>query len=519
MLGQTIAVTQSIPPTLFALPTLAEGPAPGTDSVVLATATPATSWTALAGAAWLHVAAGSQSGTGGANVLFTFDGNPGGTRTGTITAGAAVLTVTQAGSTYTNAGTLTSLPVTVLAGSVGTASGVAVDGSGNVYAPDFAGSLIRKWQPGNLQTSVISNHLSAAPVVPLNVAADSAGDLFIVDANNRALEQWSAANGHLTVLASPAAGVQPLEQIAVDAGGNVYFADTFSNVIGKWSVATGAYAPLITGLNQPEGVAVDFAGNVYVADTGNNQVLEWAAGQGPLTVLITNLNQPAALAVDGSGNVYVADLGNGAVKKWSPATGGVTTLASGLLNPCGVAVDALGNVYVAVQQFNPASELPRAFVDPSPRIETSFAGTDSLPPVLPLNESLLYPLEPIYYFNTLPLTLDSIGNDVLSFSFTNNYSASLLTSSYTVLGQSITITQNPLVPPILTTTAVAPSGIFQLGFTNNPAGTFTVLATTNLAAPVWTALGPATNLGGGVFQFSTPLPTNRPRMFFRVQSP
>ena len=60
---------------------LTEGPSAGTDSVVL-TATPETSiWTAAATASWLHVSAGSTSGTGSVNVIFTFDANNGTTRT------------------------------------------------------------------------------------------------------------------------------------------------------------------------------------------------------------------------------------------------------------------------------------------------------------------------------------------------------------------------------------------------------------------------------------------------------
>ena len=45
--------------------------------------------------------AGSQAGTGSANVLFSFDANAGATRIGTFTVGGQTLTITQAGSTTT----------------------------------------------------------------------------------------------------------------------------------------------------------------------------------------------------------------------------------------------------------------------------------------------------------------------------------------------------------------------------------------------------------------------------------
>src|ERR1019366_4846028 len=88
--------------TNYALGTTAllVGPAAGSNSVVLAV-TPATgAWTATANAAWLHLSPANQSGTGSTNVVFSYDVNPGATRSGTLTVGGQTLTVTQAGSTY-----------------------------------------------------------------------------------------------------------------------------------------------------------------------------------------------------------------------------------------------------------------------------------------------------------------------------------------------------------------------------------------------------------------------------------
>ncbi|HUC83782.1 MAG TPA: hypothetical protein VL970_01210, partial [Candidatus Acidoferrales bacterium] len=151
----------------------------------------------------------------------------------------------------------------------------------------------------------------------------------------------------------------------------------------------------------------------------------------------------------------------------------------------------------------------------------ALAGSDSLPPVLPVNQSLLYPFEPFYYFDTLLLTLDSVSNDVVNFSFANNTNGNLLTSSYRVFGQFITITQNWIIPPILINVGKTSNGAFQFGFTNNQHVTFSVLASTNLSLPPanWSAVGSATNLGDGVFQFAAPVATHSPQMFYRVSSP
>ena len=88
---------------LFTLGTTAllEGPSAGTDSVVLAVSPAPNAWTATTNATWLHLDTSKQSGMSSTNLIFTFDANLGGTRIGTLTIAGQILTITQAGSTYT----------------------------------------------------------------------------------------------------------------------------------------------------------------------------------------------------------------------------------------------------------------------------------------------------------------------------------------------------------------------------------------------------------------------------------
>ena len=107
--GQTVTVTQSADPYSLGTTALLEGPAAGSDSVVLAVTPANGAWTATANAAWLHLSPANQSGTGSTNVIFSYDANPGATRSGTLTIAGQTLTVTQAGSTYVAAGPVTTL--------------------------------------------------------------------------------------------------------------------------------------------------------------------------------------------------------------------------------------------------------------------------------------------------------------------------------------------------------------------------------------------------------------------------
>ena len=91
--GQTLGTTNRI-----------EGFPAGSDSVVLVANG---AWTAATNTFWLHLSAANQNGTGSTNVIFTFDANPGATRTGTLTIAGLTLTVTQVGSTYVAANPVT----------------------------------------------------------------------------------------------------------------------------------------------------------------------------------------------------------------------------------------------------------------------------------------------------------------------------------------------------------------------------------------------------------------------------
>src|SRR5262245_61826550 len=69
------ALEDRLAPATLGTYSVVEGPAAGADSVVLAAA--GSSWTATSNSAFLHVTAGSASGTGNAVVQYSFDANGG----------------------------------------------------------------------------------------------------------------------------------------------------------------------------------------------------------------------------------------------------------------------------------------------------------------------------------------------------------------------------------------------------------------------------------------------------------
>ena len=153
-------------------------------------------WTATTNATWLHLSPANQSGTGSTNVVFSYDANPGATRSGTLTIAGQTLTVTQAGSTYVAAGTCDHA---WCPRDLNDPYGVAVDGAGNVYIADTDNNAIKKWTAANnTVTTLVSSGLKR----PQGVAVDGAGNVYIADTGNNAIKEWTAANSNVTTLVS-----------------------------------------------------------------------------------------------------------------------------------------------------------------------------------------------------------------------------------------------------------------------------------------------------------------------------
>ena len=235
---------------------------------------------------------------------------------------------------------------------------------------------------------------------PSDVAADSAGNVYVADTNNHTIRKITSA-GVVTTLAGlagtsgstdgtgSAARFYLPAGLTVDGSGNIYVADTYNHTIRKIT-STGAVSTLAgqagssgsadgSGsnalFNYPSGVAVDSSGDLYVADTNNFTIRKVTPAGAVSTVAglagisgisdgagsAARFSSPEGVTVDGSGNLYVADTDNHTIRKITPA-GAVTTLAglagtsgggdgSGSVAqfqyPSDLAVDSAGNLYVA----------------------------------------------------------------------------------------------------------------------------------------------------------------------------
>jgi uncharacterized protein (TIGR03437 family) len=294
--------------------------------------------------------------------------------------------------------------------------GVAVDGSGNLFIADNGNSRVRKVSTNGIITTVAGTGFqgfsgdggaatSAHLINPTGVAVDGSGNLFIADSYNNRIRKVST-NGIITTVAgngtmgfsgdggpATSASLASPNAVAVDGSGNLFIADYNNNRVRK--VSTTGIITTVAGNGTagfsgdggpatgaqiwgPDGVAVDASGNIFIADFNNKRIRKVAANGIITTVAGTgtpgfsgdggpatsaSMAGPYGVAVDGQGNLFISDFANGRVRKVS-SKGIITTVAGGgrpssccgdngpatsaaLGGPVAVAVDGSGNLFIA----------------------------------------------------------------------------------------------------------------------------------------------------------------------------
>lgn len=273
--------------------------------------------------------------------------------------------------------------------------GVAIDYLGNLYVADTGNSLIRIITPdGNINlfagnvafgqptqgwTGDGGPAIGAQLQLPVGIAVDGAGNLYIADSANNAIRKVTT-DGNIATIAglgptgagfsgdaavATAANLDGPLDVAVDKNNNVYIADTnnanvrkitsdgnINTVAGSTAIVSGAItvnfgyagdgaAATSAELAGPAGVAVDSSGNIYIATYADNRIRKVASSGGNISTIAGNsgygfagdggpatssqLSAPRGICLDSAGNLYLADRWNNRIRKISG--GNITTIA------------------------------------------------------------------------------------------------------------------------------------------------------------------------------------------------
>lgn len=246
--------------------------------------------------------------------------------------------------------------------------GIAVDGSGNVWVPNYSSNSITELN-SNGAPMTGSPYTGAGLDNPTSMAIDIYGNAW---ASNYYGDDVSEFNSSGQKISNPpgwiGGGLNKPYGIAIDNVSHAWIANFGGNSLSEFSsslsfgLAISPSGGFGSGtLVGPAGIASDTSGNMwtanYTAATSSlaEAVPSTVAGQPPAFTLFTGggLNAPYGVAIDGSGNVWATNRGgDGSLSEFSssgtaisPGPGGFS--GGGVDDPYGLAIDGAGNVWTA----------------------------------------------------------------------------------------------------------------------------------------------------------------------------
>jgi len=244
--------------------------------------------------------------------------------------------------------------------------------------------------------------------IPLGVAVDAAGNLFLADEGSDRVRRVDAVTQLVTTVAgngsagfdgddgpATAASLYQPADLALDANEDLFIADRGNNRIRRVDATSGVITTVAgngssefggdggpardAGLNQPSGIAFDARGNLVIADRLHHRIRRVDAVTGIITTIAgdgrwgfggdcgpatsAQLSEPSSVALDAAGNLFIADRGNDRIRRVDTATGIITTFAgdgvfgfggdgglatsASFRRPGGIALDAAGRLLIA----------------------------------------------------------------------------------------------------------------------------------------------------------------------------
>ena len=210
----------------------------------------------------------------------------------------------------------------------------------------------------------------------VGIAADSQGNLYVVDNNNHRIQKFDSAGNYLAQWGSLGVGngqfIDPVG-ICVDSGDNIYVCDQGAGRIQKFSTSGTLLTQWHDGVGNSSwycrGISSDPSNDIYVVDAVNQNIEKFDNSGTLITSWSTNgswdatTSDPDGIVCDRWGNVYTPDFYNSCVYKYTNTGTFERQIGSPGSGPgqfgtlsCGICVDAKGIPYVSDYSYRRVSE-------------------------------------------------------------------------------------------------------------------------------------------------------------------
>jgi len=282
------------------------------------------------------------------------------------------------------------LAITYTAPNTSTPMRAAIDGSGNLWFPNYGNNTLTEMSPTGVVYSGTTgfsggslnqpNGLAVAPttghVTVVNNAGNKVSDFlangtvsttYSLTGPSYAIAYSSTSAGYIGTSSGMAMLSGSLINNLLTVPGNTYSVVAAKADGRGWAVSAGSNAlytyvlqanlPVLTqftggGMNAPVALSTDSTGNFWIANSGGNSVSAFTASgtakTGTSGYTGAGLNAPWSIAVDSAGNVFVGN-SNGTISELASdgtalsASTGFTTASTGRFY--GICVDGSGNVW------------------------------------------------------------------------------------------------------------------------------------------------------------------------------